>query len=188
MSTPASGAPPGPEARWSVQAQARSTAPVDEVWPLIGEARRWKEWTFLTQSDLVRAGDPPPDGIGAVRRFTRFGIGSQEEVVAWEPPHHLGYTILKGFPVRHYRADVRPRTGRLGHHHLLVGDVRHQDPVHRPSHGGRGDEDDRRVRLRGGRTRRAAPRPGPVNKVRRSRSPIVDAPWPGLRRSLTGPH
>lgn len=106
MSTPASGAPPGPEARWSVQAQARSTAPVDEVWPLIGEARRWKEWTFLTQSDLVRAGDPPPDGIGAVRRFTRFGIGSQEEVVAWEPPHHLGYTILKGFPVRHYRADV----------------------------------------------------------------------------------
>ena len=51
---------------------------------------------------------PPgePDGVGAVRRFARFGVGSQEEVLAWDPPHHLAYTILKGFPVRNYRADV----------------------------------------------------------------------------------
>jgi hypothetical protein len=54
----------------------------------------------------VRRGEPEPDGVGAVRRFTRFGVGSQEEVVAWEPPHHLGYRILTGFPVRNYRADV----------------------------------------------------------------------------------
>jgi Polyketide cyclase / dehydrase and lipid transport len=47
-----------------------------------------------------------PDGIGAIRRFTAFGVGSREEVVAWVPPFHLGYSILSGFPVRHYRADV----------------------------------------------------------------------------------
>jgi hypothetical protein len=76
------------------------------VWPLIGEAGRWKEWSFLDRSDLLRTGEPAPDGVGAVRRFTRFGVGSQEEVVAWEPPHHLGYRMLKGFPVRNYRADV----------------------------------------------------------------------------------
>ena len=98
---------PGDAGRWSITATARSSAPVDVVWPLIGEARRWKEWSFLDRSDLVETGDPPPDGVGAIRRFTRFGIGSQEEVVVWDPPHHLGYTMLKGFPVRHYRADVR---------------------------------------------------------------------------------
>jgi hypothetical protein len=76
------------------------------VWPLIGEAHRWKEWSFLTGSDLVRTGEPSPDGVGAVRRFTKNGIGSREEVVAWDPPHHLAYRILSGFPVRHYRADV----------------------------------------------------------------------------------
>ncbi len=92
--------------RWSVQAQARSAAAAAAVWPLIGEAHRWKEWSFLTRSDLVRTGDPAPDGVGAVRRFTRYGIGSSEEVVAWEPPGHLAYRILSGFPVRHYRADV----------------------------------------------------------------------------------
>jgi hypothetical protein len=107
MSSP--GHPPGlaPAGRWSLEATARSSAPVDVVWPLIGEARRWKEWSFLDRSDLVKTGEPPPDGVGAVRRFTRYGVGSREEVTAWEPPHHLGYTILKGFPVRHYRADVR---------------------------------------------------------------------------------
>ena len=106
MSGPASPSSPKPEGRHSVEARARSSAPPDEVWPLVGEAGRWREWTFLTRSGLERAGGPPPDGVGAVRKFTRFGIGSREEVVAWDPPHHLGYTILKGFPVRNYRADV----------------------------------------------------------------------------------
>jgi Polyketide cyclase / dehydrase and lipid transport len=106
MSASAPAPPPASGGRWSIQAQSRSSAPVEEVWPLIGEARRWKEWTFLTRSDLERTGDPPPDGVGAVRRFTRYGIGSREEVVAWEPPGHLAYTILAGFPVRNYRADV----------------------------------------------------------------------------------
>jgi hypothetical protein len=97
---------PGPIGRRSYRVQARSSAPVDQVWPLLGEARRWKEWSFLTRTDLERTGTPEPDGVGAVRRFTRMGVGSREEVVAWDPPHHLAYSILSGFPVRHYRADV----------------------------------------------------------------------------------
>ncbi|HEV3265154.1 MAG TPA: SRPBCC family protein [Acidimicrobiales bacterium] len=92
--------------RWSFTQLSRSRAPVDAVWPLVGEARRWKDWAFLTRSDLVREGVPAPDGVGAVRRFTLFGVGSREEVLAWEPPTHLAYTLLRGFPVRDYRADV----------------------------------------------------------------------------------
>jgi hypothetical protein len=87
---------------------------VEEVWPLLGEADRWKEWSFLDRSGLVRAGSPVPDGVGALRRFTSHGIGSTEEVVAYDPPHHLGYAILKGFPVRHYRADVHCTTEGAG--------------------------------------------------------------------------
>jgi Polyketide cyclase / dehydrase and lipid transport len=106
MTAPTTGPSSQPSGQWSAEAEARSSAPVTEVWPLIGEAHRWKDWSFLTRSQLVGQGDPPPDGVGAVRRFTRYGIGSREQVVAWEPPRHLAYTILSGFPVRHYRADV----------------------------------------------------------------------------------
>ena len=86
--------------------EARTTAPAAVVWPLLGEARRWHEWSFLTASGRERDGAPDPDGVGAVRRFTSHGIGSREEVVAWDPPHRLGYVVLSGFPVRDYRADV----------------------------------------------------------------------------------
>ena len=106
MIDPPTTRPGGPRGRWSVEARARSSAPVEEVWPLIGEAHRWKEWSFLDRSGLVRDGAPVPDGVGALRRFTNHGIGSTEEVVVYDPPDHLGYAIVKGFPVRHYRADV----------------------------------------------------------------------------------
>jgi len=76
------------------------------VWPLIGEAARWKEWSWMTRTYLLRPGDPAPDGVGALRRFAVGPGGSSEEVVAWEPPHHLGYRTLRGLPVRNYRADV----------------------------------------------------------------------------------
>jgi hypothetical protein len=99
--------PDGPvSGRYSVTRTSRSEAPVDAVWPLLGEVRRWKEWTFVDRSDLVEEGQPTPDGVGAVRRLTRFGLGSRERVLAWDPPHHLAYTIVKGFPVRNHRADV----------------------------------------------------------------------------------
>ncbi|HEX4218453.1 MAG TPA: SRPBCC family protein, partial [Acidimicrobiales bacterium] len=93
-------------ADWAFEVRATSRAPVEVLWPLIGESARWKEWSFLTRSGLDREGEPAPDGVGAIRRFTALGLGSREEVVAWEPPHHLGYVILTGFPVRNYRGDV----------------------------------------------------------------------------------
>jgi Polyketide cyclase / dehydrase and lipid transport len=106
MTDPASPRPQGPRGKRSCAVSARSAAPVEEIWSLVGEAGRWKEWSFLDRSDIIRSGIPAPDGVGALRRFTRYGIGSTEEVVAWEPPHHLAYSIIKGFPVRHHRADV----------------------------------------------------------------------------------
>ena len=81
-------------------------APPSDVWPLIAEAARWKDWSFLTTARLLHNGSPEPDGVGAVRRFAVAGVGSREEVVAFEPPRHLGYVGVKGIPARNYRADV----------------------------------------------------------------------------------
>jgi hypothetical protein len=92
--------------RYEFEASARSRAPAAVIWPLVAEATRWKEWSWMTSTTLEREGDPAPDGVGALRRFAVGPGGSQEEVVAWEPPHHLGYVAVRGLPVRSYRADV----------------------------------------------------------------------------------
>jgi hypothetical protein len=95
-----------PSGRFRYELTAHSDAAVADVWPLVAEAERWKQWSFLSRSFLVREGHPAPDGVGALRRFAVGPFGSVEEVVAWEPPRHLGYVARKGMPVKHYRADV----------------------------------------------------------------------------------
>jgi len=98
--------PAPPTGAGSYRVEATTCAPVDVVWPLVGEARCWRQWSFLTASGLEREASPAPDGVGAIRKFTVFGVGSREEVVAWDPPGHLAYRILSGFPVRNYRSDL----------------------------------------------------------------------------------
>ncbi len=85
---------------------ARSAAPPADVWRWLADGKSWNMWTNLQRSDLEREGVPAPDGIGAIRRFSIGPGASREEVVAFEPPHHLGYVLLSGLPLRSYRADV----------------------------------------------------------------------------------
>jgi hypothetical protein len=108
------GAVQGTHRRWHYEVVARTTAPPLTVWPLLGEAVRWKDWSFLTRASLLRPGPLDPDGVGALRRFAVGPFGSCEEVVLWEPPSHLGDVARKGLPVRSYRADIVLRTAGAG--------------------------------------------------------------------------
>ena len=74
---------------------------------MIGEAERWKDWSFMTRTYLLREGSPDRNGVGALRRFAVGPFGSCEEVVEFEPPSHLGYVARKGIPVKSYRGDIR---------------------------------------------------------------------------------
>jgi len=56
---------------------------------------------------VEREGDPAPGGIGAIRKVGRWPMFGYEQIVAYEPPSHHAYTMVKGNPVRNYRADVR---------------------------------------------------------------------------------
>ncbi len=94
------------QVRWRYEVHARSKASPVVLWGLVGEAARWKEWSFMTRTFLLREGAPSPDGVGALRRFAVGPFGSREEVVEWESPDHLGYVARRGLPVRWYRADI----------------------------------------------------------------------------------
>ena len=89
-----------------VHVAARSDAPVERVWAVLADARRWKEWTPLRTSELERQGSPDPDGVGALRRFGAGPLATREEVVEFEPPRRLVYEMRSGLPIRGYRAEV----------------------------------------------------------------------------------
>lgn len=94
------------ESRRTVTATRHTPAPVEAVWALVSQAHTWKEWGAFTVSELEQEGEPAPDGVGAIRRFGFPVYASREQVVAFDPPHHLGYTLLSGLPLREYRSDV----------------------------------------------------------------------------------
>jgi hypothetical protein len=76
------------------------------VYRLLADAPSWKTWAgpLIAQSQWEVA--PGPAGVGAIRRLGRRPMMVREEITAAEPPHHHGYRLLSGQPVRSYRADV----------------------------------------------------------------------------------
>jgi uncharacterized protein YndB with AHSA1/START domain len=87
---------------------ARSSAPPEVVFEVLADGARWQDWAGPTvpRSRWEREGVPPPGGVGAVRRLGRGPFGASEEILAYDPPRRLSYTVLSGLPVRTYRADV----------------------------------------------------------------------------------
>jgi len=83
-----------------------SRAPPEIVYRLLADATLWKTWAgpLITGSEWeVEPGD---SGTGGIRRLGRTPFRVREEITAAEPPHHHGYRLLSGQPVRSYTADV----------------------------------------------------------------------------------
>jgi len=84
------------------------TATPEVVFDVLADATRWREWAGFTvaTSEWEREGVPAPGGVGAVRKLGRWPMFGREQITEYDPPRHLGYTILSGLPVRGYHADI----------------------------------------------------------------------------------
>ena len=58
------------------------------------------------RSTLERAGDPPPEGVGAIRVFKRGRVTGRDEIVEIVPGRRLGYVSISGLAIKDYRATV----------------------------------------------------------------------------------
>ena len=92
--------------RNSAEATVRAAAPRQVVWDVLADVRSWSEWGDWHTTELEREGDPPPDGVGAIRLTARRPLRVREEVEIWEPPSRFGYTLLSGLPLRDYHSVV----------------------------------------------------------------------------------
>ncbi len=92
--------------RLQVEAEETTRAAPDLVWALVADATRYSEWGPWDESGYERPGDSSEHGVGAVRRIRYRRTTTLERVVEVEEGRRLAYTVVKGIPVRNYRAEV----------------------------------------------------------------------------------
>lgn len=86
--------------------ERRIAASPQTVFAVLTEHANYAAVTPLRKSALEREGDPPPNGIGAIRVLSAVGPPLREEVIAYEPPSRFAYKLLSGAPVRNHVGTV----------------------------------------------------------------------------------
>ena len=92
--------------RRTVRVTAESPAAPEVVYGLLADGATWPAWSPIETFELERAGDPPPEGPGAVRVFTRGRTTGRDTVLEVEPGHRLQYASHSGLPVRDYVGEI----------------------------------------------------------------------------------
>ena len=89
-----------------VEAEGVARAAPEVVWELVANADSYSEWGPLNASGYENPGTQAQDGAGVIR-WMRYGrTTTVEKVLASERARRLVYTVVKGIPVRNYRAEV----------------------------------------------------------------------------------
>lgn len=96
--------------RRHIDVTKHSTAAPDAVFALLADGSTWPRWSPIEAFELEQPGDPPPEGVGAIRAFRRRRTTGRDQIVEILPGRRLGYVSLSGLPVRNYWAhvDVEP--------------------------------------------------------------------------------
>ena len=93
-------------AQLRVEADGVAQAPPEVVWELVANADRYSEWGPWSASGYENLGAQAPDGAGVIR-WMRYGrTTTVEKVLESERARRLVYTVVRGIPVRNYRAEV----------------------------------------------------------------------------------
>jgi uncharacterized protein YndB with AHSA1/START domain len=83
-------------------------APPEPVFDLLADHANYERFRPIHASELVREGDPPPNGVGALRRIKVRPLVFDEEITAYERPTRLDYLIVKlNVPFEHHGGTIR---------------------------------------------------------------------------------
>lgn len=76
------------------------------VYALLADGSTWPTWSPIDAFELIAPGEGTPEGLGAVRLFTTGRHKSRERVVECRPGERFAYVLLKGLPLRDYKAVI----------------------------------------------------------------------------------
>jgi uncharacterized protein YndB with AHSA1/START domain len=92
--------------RRNVRVTEHTDAAPEVVYALLADGTTWPEWSPIDTFTLERAGDPPPEGPGAIRVFVKGRTTGRDQVLELEPGRRLKYASRSGLPVREYVGEV----------------------------------------------------------------------------------
>lgn len=92
--------------RQHIDIQVHTRAKANAVYALLRDGASWPRWTSIDSFELERAGEPEPEGVGAIRVFHRGKVAGRDQVAELVLDRRFSYLYLSGLPVRDYRADV----------------------------------------------------------------------------------
>lgn len=90
----------------SFEISKTTSAPPQVFFDVITDHTAYPDFSPLRKAEIEREGEPPPNGLGAIRVLTAVGPKIREEVVSYEPPSKFAYTVLSGLPVRDHIGTV----------------------------------------------------------------------------------
>ena len=80
-------------------------APRQEVWDTYTDHARF--WAFMGKARIERPGSPHPNGKGCIRVLGPDIGAAREEILTFEQPRHLTYTVLPGrLPLKDHLGEV----------------------------------------------------------------------------------
>jgi uncharacterized protein YndB with AHSA1/START domain len=83
-------------------------APAEAVFDLLADHAHYDRFRGISGSELVREGEPPPNGVGAMRRIKVRPLSFDEEITAYERPSRLDYLIFKlNVPFEHHGGSIQ---------------------------------------------------------------------------------
>jgi hypothetical protein len=86
-------------------------APAEAVFDRLADHANYDRFRGIHGSELLREGEPAPNGLGALRRITVRPLVFEEEVTHYERPHRFDYLIVKlNVPFEHEGGSIRLTT------------------------------------------------------------------------------
>jgi uncharacterized protein YndB with AHSA1/START domain len=92
----------------TVRVERGIEAQPEQVFDLITDHANYDRFRGIHGSELLREGDPAPNGLGAIRRVVSRPFRFEEEITAFERPTRMDYLITRiNAPLEHQGASIR---------------------------------------------------------------------------------
>ena len=86
-------------------------APAEAVFDRLADHANYDRFRPIRHSELLREGDPAPNGLGALRRIKTPPLTFEEEITHYDRPNRLDYLIVKlNIPFEHEGGTIQLTT------------------------------------------------------------------------------